>query len=191
MTPDDVLSLALSFTLRSTVEGGYVDNPADPGGATNHGITQATYTNWLTEHSMPEADVRQISSQEVNAIYKELFWVRPHFDLIAAFLPASTIAVFDWYLNGGNRMEQAAIESFQRRVGVVADGAIGPHTAKAAQSIGNDLVFALQLCQDRQAYDDMHTGPTFIHGITNRIDAMKEFLQGQFGGSSTNADAIT
>lgn len=189
MTSDSVLDLALSFTLRPTIEGGYVNNPKDSGGATNHGITQATYTNWLTEHSMPGADIRQISAQEVRAIYKELFWEKPHFDLVASVLPASVIATFDWYLNGGAKMELAAITSFQRRINVIADGAIGPNTAKAAQNIHNDLVLSLQLCQDRQAYDDIHTGASFIHGITNRINALREFLQQNF--SNSPADAIT
>lgn len=69
---DDRLAAALAFTL--PWEGGYVNDPADPGGATNHGITQAVYTAWLVEHKQPIAPVKDITSETVAAIYRVKYW---------------------------------------------------------------------------------------------------------------------
>lgn len=60
---------ALRFTLRW--EGGFVNDPDDPGGRTNKGITQAVYRDWKDD---PAADVAQIADEEVAAIYRQNYW---------------------------------------------------------------------------------------------------------------------
>lgn len=65
-------SRCLSVTL--SLEGGYVDDPADPGGATNRGITQRTYDAWRTHERLPTRDVQQISDGDVTAIYYGEYW---------------------------------------------------------------------------------------------------------------------
>lgn len=63
---------ALAFVLQE--EGGYVDDPHDPGGATNFGITQHTYDAWRTKQGLPLQSVQLISQDEVSTIYKEEYW---------------------------------------------------------------------------------------------------------------------
>lgn len=63
---------ALTFELKE--EGGYVDNPHDPGGATNFGVTQRTYDVWRTRQGLPLQSVQLITQDEVAAIYKEMYW---------------------------------------------------------------------------------------------------------------------
>ena len=58
---------ALKFVLER--EGGYVNNPNDPGGATNKGITQSTYYNWLKAKGLPNKSVKLITDAEVKEIY--------------------------------------------------------------------------------------------------------------------------
>jgi len=69
----DVFDKALSFVLRW--EGGYVNNPNDKGGATNKGITQATYNSWLRSKGQNNKDVRHITDAEVRAIYYNNYWL--------------------------------------------------------------------------------------------------------------------
>ncbi|MCS6964838.1 glycoside hydrolase family 108 protein [Thermoflexus sp.] len=55
-------------------EGGYVDDPDDRGGPTNMGITQAAYDRYRQDHGLPLQDVRQITREEVEAIYRQYYW---------------------------------------------------------------------------------------------------------------------
>lgn len=63
---------SLAFVLMA--EGGFSDAPGDHGGATNHGITQATYTAWLRGRGMHDAPVVGISLEYVEAIYLDNYW---------------------------------------------------------------------------------------------------------------------
>lgn len=66
------LDKALAFTLRW--EGGYVNDKDDPGGATNKGITQATYNDWLDSQHLPRRPVKEILDYEVRRIYEDRYW---------------------------------------------------------------------------------------------------------------------
>jgi lysozyme family protein len=59
-------------------EGGYVDHPADPGGATNRGITIGTLSRWRESKGLPPAkkeDVRKLTQQEADEIYRAWYWI--------------------------------------------------------------------------------------------------------------------
>lgn len=83
---------AWAFTSRW--EGGFVDNPDDPGGRTNLGITQATYTSWLGE----PRDVKDITPTEAEAIAKSEYWDAMGLD---GFSPDMAMALFDWGFHSG------------------------------------------------------------------------------------------
>jgi len=55
-------------------EGGFVNHPADPGGATNLGITQRTYDNWRRKKGLPLQSVEFMKKPEALEIYKEEYW---------------------------------------------------------------------------------------------------------------------
>ena len=57
-------------------EGGYVNNPKDPGKATNFGVTQETYRQWRRKKLLIPAnkDVKHIAFPEVKEIYKSMYW---------------------------------------------------------------------------------------------------------------------
>lgn len=88
---------ALKFVLAR--EGGYVNNPKDSGGATNKGITQATYNSWLTAHRMPLEDVKNISDKNVSDIYFRNYYVASTADKIKDF--RLKLLVFDTAVNMG------------------------------------------------------------------------------------------
>lgn len=87
---------ALAFTL--TWEGGYVNHPADPGGATNYGITQRTYDNYRRRLGLDERPVKQIDAEEVSAIYHRDYWLAAGCD---QHPPAFAAALFDATVHSG------------------------------------------------------------------------------------------
>ena len=68
----DRFDICLAFTLKT--EGGYVDNPADPGGATNMGITLATLRQWSDDPGLGPTQVEDITQRTARAIYRSLYW---------------------------------------------------------------------------------------------------------------------
>jgi len=56
-------------------EGGWSDHPADPGGKTMYGVTEAVYHAWLKKHGKALKPVRQISMAEAELIYYDEYWV--------------------------------------------------------------------------------------------------------------------
>lgn len=87
---------ALEFTL--AYEGGYVDHPSDPGGATNLGVTQAVYDDWRTSRGLTTRSVRLIERSEAEEIYFHRYWIPSG----AAELSAPVaVVVFDAAVNSG------------------------------------------------------------------------------------------
>ncbi|MCK9428412.1 MAG: hypothetical protein M0R17_00195 [Candidatus Omnitrophica bacterium] len=91
------LSSALVFTLKW--EGGYVNNPNDPGGETNKGITKSVYDAYRKDRKSPIQSVKLISDDEVFAIYSQQYWCCAGCDKISDVKLA--ISVFDFAVNGG------------------------------------------------------------------------------------------
>lgn len=90
---------SLAFVRR--MEGGWADNPADPGGATMYGITLGTFIRWRQTHGqgMPsKEDLRAITDAEANRIYWEWYWQASGADKMAWPM---CLAHFDLAVNGG------------------------------------------------------------------------------------------
>lgn len=116
----DALPLVLAY------EGGYVNDPADPGGATNKGITQRVYDAYRTAHRVPTQSVARITDPEVEEIYLEQYWKPGHCDILPWPL---SMAHFDACVNTGIGQ---ATRLLQRAAGVTDDGVWGPATAATA-----------------------------------------------------------
>lgn len=87
---------ALVFVLR--VEGGYVNDTSDPGGATNNGVTQKTYDSWRIEKGLPKQDVKLITMDEVTTIYKERYWLKAECNKMVW---PYNLLTFDFAVNAG------------------------------------------------------------------------------------------
>ena len=96
MTSNDPGFLAdLGFVLAR--EGGLVDNPHDPGGRTNQGVTQRVYDHWRRQQGQPTRDVQQIAQEELRAIY-----YTGYYDPITGVAPdALRLLAFDTAVNMG------------------------------------------------------------------------------------------
>ena len=114
-------------------EGGYVNDPDDPGGATNHGVTIGTMQRLgldLTgDGKVDAADVRRLDAGQAADIYLRHYFREPKLDLLPEALQPS---VFDMQVNAGTnavRILQRLMASFG--LSLKDDGVIGPVTARA------------------------------------------------------------
>jgi lysozyme family protein len=105
-------------------EGGFADNPGDPGGATNMGITRKTLSAWRGEPVSRE-DVMMLEKNEAARIYREKFWMAIEGDDLPDGLD---LVMFDDGVLSGPR---TAIRDLQQALGVRVDGLMGPVTRAA------------------------------------------------------------
>ncbi|MBF0589029.1 MAG: glycoside hydrolase family 108 protein [Magnetococcales bacterium] len=102
-------------------EGGYVNDPDDPGGETKFGISKRSY---------PHVDIKNLTREDAAWIYRRDFWGGAKCDMLPAGVD---YAVFDMAVNSGLR---AAAKTLQKALNVPADGVIGPQTLGAAKQAG-------------------------------------------------------
>jgi len=115
-------------------EGGYVNNPADKGGPTCFGITEAV----ARAHGYG-GPMRQLPREEAAAIYRRLYWARPRFDEVAERSPRLAAELFDTGVNMGPAVAatflQRALTALNRNgkdyTDLIPDGRIGPVTVAA------------------------------------------------------------
>lgn len=164
---------ALRFVLAH--EGGYSDDPNDPGGATNLGITQRVYDAWRDKRRNPRQSVRHITNMEAAGIYRAEYWQPVKGDLLPA---AVALSVFDFAVNAGVKQ---AIETLQREAGVIPDGVIGPKTLAAVRAM-DPKELARFICNERMAFYHgiVRRNPSqekFLRGWTNRVDALRAEIE--------------
>lgn len=134
-------NLAISLKMVLVYEGGYINHPRDPGGATNFGITQRVYNAYTGSNK----SVREITKAEVSDIYKRQYWDAVKGDDLPSGLD---FAMFDFAVNSG---PSRAITFLQRILGVADDGHIGAITMRAiSQADTSDLI--VKLCNARMAW---------------------------------------
>lgn len=110
-------------------EGGYVNHPRDPGGATNRGVTQRVYDAFLVARGLPTRSVRMLNDTQHDAIYFQQYWTPVQGDRLPSGVDAS---VFDMAVHSG---VSRAARTLQRALGVKADGIIGEITLSRLKSI--------------------------------------------------------
>ena len=165
----DTFDSCVAFTLRE--EGGYVDNPADPGGATNMGVTLATLRDWSDDPNLGPAQVQAMTVRTARAIYRSLYW-NP---LRADALPAGVdLSVFDMGVNAGTWRSARLLQRALGFTGDEIDGCIGPETLGAAAKA--DPTTLVDDLAERQAafYRSLAEFPIFGEGWLNRCRARKE-----------------
>ena len=144
-------------------EGGYSNNPKDPGGPTMKGITQSTFNSWRARQGQNQLSVSQITTTEVAAIYKEDYWDR----IDADALPSGVdFCMFDAAVNSG---VGGATKWAQAIVGVNPDGDYGPKTEAAILAADPDE-FIHGFCSHRLGtLQRLRTWGTFGKGWAARI----------------------
>lgn len=157
--------VCLALTLR--FEGGYSDDPADPGGATNMGITRATLAR-ARGRAVTKSEVRELSRAEAAEIYRSLFWAPVSGDLLASGLDA---ALFDFGVNSG---PARAVRILQQILGVNEAEGIGPKTL-AALARKNPETVIWTLSRARQGFlERLRTFRSFGRGWSARVAAVEK-----------------
>jgi lysozyme family protein len=160
---------SLPFVLRW--EGGFVDHPADPGGATNRGVTQKVYDAWRTSNGQAPRSVRELQDSEMSAIYEQNYWRAARCGEVQDKLD---LAMFDTAVNMG---VGRAVRFLQGAVGCQVDGGFGSGTLSAVQCC--DPSQALQkFCNARQGFYErlVLAKPemnVFLRGWLNRLNALR------------------
>ncbi len=153
MTPQFASKLAptgatfdLAFDRLMANEGGYVNNPRDPGGETNFGICKRSY---------PDLDIKKLTRDLARKIYLRDFWQRGRMD---ALPPELAFQVFDIAVNSGI---ETALRMLQRAAGVADDGHIGPVTVAAIRSKSVTDLLMLLIAERLDFWRKLSTWKTF------------------------------
>lgn len=145
-------------------EGGYVNHPKDPGGATNRGVTQRVYDGYRGRTGSTTQSVRSITMDEVQQIYREQYWDKVWGDHLPDGID---YAVYDFSVNSG---PSRAVKFIQRMVGVAADGVMGSVTLAAINAVNDRQSLIERLCEQRLSWmKTLKTFKTFGRGWTRRV----------------------
>ena len=129
------------------LEGGFVNDPDDTGGATNKGVTQAVYDTYRKSVGAGRQSVRLISDDEVRAIYKSRYW-----DLVKGdqLPPGVGYVVFDGGVNSGPGQ---SVKWLQRALGLAkVDGLVGPETLAAVNAVDDHDALIAKIIALRDAF---------------------------------------
>lgn len=155
-------------------EGGYVDDPTDPGGETNKGVTMATFQNCshdLLGLDPTSTNLQALTDAQAGIIYRALYWNKMRGDDFQ--LQDLANIVCDFYVNAGTHATRL-LQHIMNGMGavVVEDGSIGPASIAALNGLDRIAVYR-QYKQGRiQYYQELgQRFPQFLNGWLNRTNA--------------------
>lgn len=158
-------------------EGGYVNDPDDPGGATKFGVTIHTMRRLgldLTQDGKVDVqDVKALSENEALEIFKRHYFQKPRIGELPEVIHSS---VFDMYVNAGSnavKILQKMLRKFDQTISV--DGGIGPKTISAAKRVYDEapLFFADAYGIERRNY---------YYELADRRPQSRKYAQNRDGG---------
>lgn len=165
---EDLFDAALAHVLE--MEGGWTDDPADPGGPTNLGLTLDDLAAWhgmVLDASSRFAlidDLRRLDAAAVRPIYRQRYWLPSRADALPAAL---ALMHFDCAVNQG--LGRAA-RFLQQAVGADVDGDIGPLTLAAAAAADGAAALDRYAQARRAHYRSLATFARFGRGWLARVD---------------------
>lgn len=139
-------------------EGHYVNNPADPGGETNWGISKRSY---------PDLDIANLTRDQAAVIYLRDFW-----NPVGDADQAVKFQVFDFAVNSGI---QTAIRKLQAAIGVADDGHWGPMSAAKLASMDKNDVLMRFVAKRLRFWTSLANWPSFGKGWANRAATDLEY----------------
>lgn len=144
-------------------EGGWSDHPADPGGKTMYGVTEARWHEYQANRGVPRTPVRNITKDQAVAFYMSEFW-RP---ARGEELPSGAdLTVYDGSVNSG---VSRSVKWAQQVAGVAVDGKAGAQTIAAIKAMRPDA-FVKAHCAKRLGFvKSLAIWNTFGKGWSRRI----------------------
>lgn len=159
------------------IEGGFVDHPEDPGGATNMGITihtmRALEMDLDKDGDIDRDDVLLVTRPIAEEIYKDLYWDEVEADTMPNGVDAVLV---DGAINSGPR---ASVRWLQRALKVTPDGRLGPQTRGAVEA-SQDLsgLVKATLNERRKSVRQFRKYHVFGRGWENRMNAVEQLALG-------------
>jgi len=149
----------LDLVLKS--EGGWVNNPNDPGGETNLGVTKRVWEEYVGH---PVTTLKNLTPELVAPMYEQKYW-RPCY---AGVLPRGLdYLVFSMAVNAG---PGRSVKLLQQSIGCLPDGVIGPKTRELISN-SNIATFIAKFSETRREYyHSLKTFPIFGKGWLSRVD---------------------
>jgi len=144
-------------------EGGYVDHPDDPAGATRWGITEA-----VARRVGYRGNMRDLPVDLAKRIYREDYWNAVRADELPAEI---RYVVFDAAVNSGPRQ---SIQWLQQALAVPADGVLGPITMGKAHQADPEQLRRACLASRLRFMTNLTTWPSFGRGWARRICDLME-----------------
>lgn len=154
-------------------EGGFVNDPADRGGATNRGVTMATWRAYCARKGKPATiqTLKAMTQSEWEDIFKTQYWNKLQADLINDQSLASMLADYAWHSG-----VTTAARALQMVLALKPDGIIGPSTLKAINTRTPRTTFeALKQARLKHLNNIARLHPSqrkFLKGWTNRVNAI-------------------
>jgi len=147
-------------------EGGYTDNPKDPGNSTGGrvGAGQLNGTKYgIAANTYPDEDIKNITLERAKELYRRDYWSRIRADDMPVEI---RYPLFDAAVNSG---PVQATKWLQRAIGVAADGVIGPKTMAAVQAFDAGKLRSAMLAQRLLFMTNLPAWQTFGRGWARRI----------------------
>lgn len=135
-------------------EGGYVNDPRDPGGETKYGISRRQY---------PGEDIKGLTLDRAKYLYRRDYWGPAGCDVVPDMIKFD---LFDTAVNSGYK---TAIKMLQKAVVELPDGGLGPHTLQAVLSMPPLRLLARFNGYRLDYLNDLPTWPAFGRGWSQRI----------------------
>ena len=147
-------------------EGGYVNDPRDPGGRTNLGVTQRAMESYLGRQ-VDEPFMRSLTPNTVKPFYRAMYWDKIKGDQLPAGVD---YAAYDLAVNSG---VGRAAKMLQQIAGVLVDGSLGPKSMGAIRECDPEQM-AESLCDMRLEFlKRLPTFETFGKGWSRRVSEVK------------------
>lgn len=149
-------------------EGGFVNNPKDPGGMTNLGCTKAVWEEHCG-HPVDEKAMRALTPADVGPLYKRKYWDKVQGDELPSGVD---YVVFDAAINSG---AGRAAKWLQACVGVEVDGGLGPKSLAAVRAFDAKQLVSDYSKRRLSFLSDLSTWETFGKGWTRRVNEVEVF----------------
>jgi len=147
-------------------EGGYVNNPNDPGGMTNLGVTKRAWESWV-QKTVSENVMQKLTPADVEPFYKAQYWMGVKGDQLTLGLD---YAVFDLAVNSG---VSRAVKFLQKLAVVPADGVLGQRSLEAiAEADARQMIDGM--CEMRMDFlKTLSTFKIFGKGWSERVERVR------------------
>ena len=165
---NDNFDKCLALVLKS--EGGWTGPTGlkgDPGGETNHGVTRNAWASWI-KRPVLDGEMAKLTVDEVKPFYKDIYWDGSKCNELPIGVD---YVVFDAAINMGVGQ---AVRLFQRAIGCVPDGVIGPNVMQRITNTKPQVLINLFSTEKENFYRSLKTFSVFGEGWLHRVADVKQ-----------------